>query len=101
MNILKGVFAIILLVTAVWSRQLTYHDFKVFTVNVENEEQLNVLKNLEHDDGGYSYSYWKDPILGRDADIVVPPNKLSDFGALVSALNLNSTLKIANIQRFV
>lgn len=99
MSILKGVFVIIFLTTFVWARQLTFHDFKVFSVKVENDEQLQFLKNLENDDDGYSY--WKDPILGRDADIVVPPNKLNDFNALASALNMNYTLKIANIQRFV
>lgn len=99
MSILKGIFVIIFLTTVVWSRQLTFHDFKVFSVKVENKEQLNVLKNLDnHEDG---YSYWKEPIIGRDADIVVPPHLLDDFSALVTALNLNSTLKISNIQRLV
>lgn len=99
MSILKGIFAVIFLTTVVWSRQLTFHDFKVFSVKVENEEQLKVLKSLDNDDDGYSY--WKEPIIGRDADIVVPPNLLDDFSALVSALNLNFTLKISNIQRLV
>ncbi len=97
MSVLKGIFVIIFLTTVVWSRQLTFHDYKVFSVKVENEEQLDALQNLEHGDDGYSY--WKDPIIGRDADLVVPPNKLNDFNALASALNLRYTLKISNIQR--
>ncbi|KAJ6649863.1 Zinc carboxypeptidase A 1 [Pseudolycoriella hygida] len=99
MGILKGILAIIFFASVVWSRQLTFHDFKVFSVKVENEEQLRILKTLENDDDGFSY--WKDPILGRDADIVVSPNKLNDFNDLVSALKLNSTMKIANIQKLI
>lgn len=102
MGVLKCFFIIISLtiVTVVRSKQLTFHDFKVFSLKVETEEQLRVLRNLENDDVD-GYSYWKETKLGRHADIVVPPNKLNDFNALVSGLNLNSTLKISNIQRSV
>lgn len=99
MSVLNGIFVIIFMATVVWSRQLRFDDFKVFSIKVENEEQLRVLKNLENDDDGYSY--WKDPILGKIADLVVPPNKLNEFNALVSASNLNTTLKISNIQRLM
>lgn len=96
MTCLKTIFAILFLTTVVWSKQLQFNNFKVFSVKVETDEQLKVLRNLENDGNGYSY--WKDPIIGRIADIVVPPHKLNDFEAIVSALNLNSTLKVANIQ---
>lgn len=99
MSVFKGIFVLIFLTTVVWSKQLKFHDFKVFSVKVETEEQLQVLRNLENEDDGYSY--WKDPILGRHADLLVPPNKLNDFNSLVNALNLNTTLKISNIQRLV
>lgn len=96
---LKAIFVLIFLTTLVTSKQLKFYDYKVFSVKVETEEQLNVLSNLENDAEGFSY--WKEPILGRDADLVVPPNKLNEFNDLVSALNLNTTLKISNIQQYV
>lgn len=97
MRFLKIVFVIIFLATVVWSKQLKFHNFKVFSVKVDTEEQLQVLNNLESNGDGYSY--WKEPIIGRIADIVVPPHKLNDFEAIVSALNLNATLKVADIQQ--
>jgi len=96
---MKAIFVVIFMATAVCSKQLTFHNFKVFSVKVETEEQLKVLGDLETDEFGYSY--WKEPIFGRTADLVVPPNKLSDFNALVGTLNLNSTLKISNIQDLI
>lgn len=99
MSVLKRIILLTFLVTVVWSRQLTFEEFKVFNINVENEEQLKMLQDLGNQDDGYSY--WKEPIIGREADLVVPPNKLHDFHALASAKNLNFTLKISNIQRWV
>lgn len=98
MSILKIITIIIFFATVVLSKQLTFHDHKVFSVKVQTEEQYEVLSKLE-DIGSDGYSYWKEPILGRDADIVVPPHKLNDFNTLVETLNLNSTLKIKNIQQ--
>lgn len=99
MSVLKVGFLVTFVITIVWSRQLSFEDYKVFTFQVENEVQLNILQNLDYRNDGYSY--WKDPIIGRDADLVVPPNKLSDFEALANELHLNYTLKIPNIQRSV
>lgn len=94
MSFLKSILVIIFLSTVVWSQQLTFHNFKVFSVKVQTQEQLKALSDID-------YTYWKEPILGKDADIVVPPYKLNEFNDFVSALNLNTTLKISDIQRLV
>lgn len=103
MSAIKGVVVVILLATTVvWSRQLTFHNFKVFNVQVENEEQLKALKALESVGHEYDgFTYWKEPIIGSNADLVVPPNMINEFNALASKLKLNYSLKIADIQRLV
>lgn len=102
MSVIKGVFVITFLITVVWSRQLTFDNFKVFSVQVENEEQLKALEALESVGHEYDgFTYWKEPIIGRNADLVVPPSMINEFNDLASKLKLNYTLKISDIQRLV
>ncbi|XP_037024577.1 zinc carboxypeptidase-like [Bradysia coprophila] len=102
MSAIKGVVIVGFLVAVVWSKQLTFHNFKVFSVQVENEDQLKALQALESVGHEYDgFTYWKEPIIGRNADLVVPPNMINEFNALASKLKLNYTLKISDIQRLI
>ncbi|KAJ6643131.1 Zinc carboxypeptidase A 1, partial [Pseudolycoriella hygida] len=71
-----------------------FDNFKIFSVNVENSEQLNVLSELEKHD----YDFWESPVLGDVADLVIPPDKESYFMRLVNLHEMNASVKVANIQ---
>jgi hypothetical protein len=69
----------------------------VYTINIENEEQLDVLQAIESQSD--SYSFWDYPAaVGTTVYLQVAPHKLSDFGELIEKFEIKSKLYIANLQ---
>uniref|UniRef100_A0A1B0CK33 Zinc carboxypeptidase A 1 n=1 Tax=Lutzomyia longipalpis TaxID=7200 RepID=A0A1B0CK33_LUTLO len=75
-----------------------FDNYKVYTVNVDNEAQLKVLFDLEKV-AFSSYDFWKRPTkVGLPVDIMVPPHKASEFDEIMRSLSFTSTLKIPDVQ---
>lgn len=90
---------LVIFATFVASEKARFDSYKVFTVDVENNAQLRSLHMLEQESNGLDF--WQTPIIGRSADIMVSPHKFADFEDIVETLQLKSTLKIDNVQRYV
>ncbi|XP_055678852.1 zinc carboxypeptidase-like [Lutzomyia longipalpis] len=75
-----------------------FDNYKVFAIEVDNEEQLQVLQEIEKV-AFSSYDFWKRPTrVGQAVDLMVPPHKMSEFEEIMADLSFRTTLKIPNVQ---
>lgn len=74
-----------------------FDNYRVYSVNVENEEQLKILNDLEaYPDGTM---FLESPTgVGQIADLMVPPHKFADIAELFEAYEIKNRIKTANLQ---
>uniref|UniRef100_A0A1L8DQZ6 Zinc carboxypeptidase A 1 n=1 Tax=Nyssomyia neivai TaxID=330878 RepID=A0A1L8DQZ6_9DIPT len=76
-----------------------FDNYKVFSVNVKNEEQVEVLQALEKMS---SYDFWNGATkVGGVVDIMVPPHKFPEFEEIISRNNFEIDLKVSNVQELI
>lgn len=83
------------LATNVNSEPARFDNYKVFTLKVASDEQLEQLREIE--DNG-RYTFWTGPNGLNDVDIMVAPHQFAEFDDLVNHLHIESVLKIDNVQ---
>ncbi|GAB0100160.1 zinc carboxypeptidase [Sergentomyia squamirostris] len=77
-----------------------FDNYRVYKLNVVNEEQLQALQLMEDKDG--NYQFWDYPAtIGQDLDILVPPHKFNDFDEFTSKLEIPKELKVENVQELI
>lgn len=97
MKLLSGL-SIALVVAVISAEKMRFDHHKVYKLNVENDEQLNVLRQLEETPNG-EYTFWDSPRVGHFVDVVVPPHKLYEFGGILNNFNILHDIKIENLQK--
>lgn len=88
-------FACFLLISGEPAR---YDNYRIYTANIENEQQLEILQALEnHQDG---ILFLEAPVaVKRSADLLVAPHKFADITELFEAFNIKNEIKTENVQR--
>lgn len=83
--------------TAALGEKARYDNYRVYSVNVENEEQLKVLNELEaYPDGT---RFLESPTgVSQIAELVVPPHKFADIAELFEAYEIKNRIKTENLQ---
>lgn len=74
-----------------------FDNYRVYTVYIENEEQLKVLRELEiHPDG---IQFFESPTrVDQTIDLMVPPNKFADIAELFETYKFKYSIKTNNLQ---
>lgn len=75
--------------------KVRFDGYKVYSVQIDTDEQYQAILA-----SGSDYSIWKDGGTSRLSDIMVSPNKESDFHELTLSFNVQKSLKIENVQRY-
>lgn len=75
-----------------------YDNYKLFSLTLENVEQVKLLQNLELNSD--SYDFWSSPDIGREVDILVPPHKFGEFEDMLTKFNIKYNIKNENIQEY-
>lgn len=83
--------------TTISAEKMRFDHYKIFSLKVENKEQMKVLKQLEQTAEG-EYVFGDSPVVGRNCDVVVSPNKLYEFGGILNNFNIIHELKVENLQ---
>lgn len=74
-----------------------FDNYRVYTLNVTSEEHLQALYRLENDQ---EWHFWRlAHRVGSEADVMVAPAQMLAFKELTEQLQLDSNLKITNVQR--
>lgn len=94
-SLILALLTVILLFESTTAQIKRYIDYKVFTIKIKTEAQLQRLKDLEADGG---YNFWKNPSSISNADVMVPPDRITEYNNLISELQLDHKLKINNVQ---
>lgn len=74
-----------------------FDNYRVYSVYIENEEQLKLLQELElHPDG---ISFLESPNgVDQTIDIMVPPHKFADITELFETYKIKNWIKTKNVQ---
>lgn len=75
-----------------------FNDYRVFSVSIETEKQLNVLRELETHPNGILFRGMPTTVR-QNVDIIVPPHKLFDIYKIFSAHEFNSQTKTEDLQK--
>ncbi|XP_058445792.1 zinc carboxypeptidase-like [Malaya genurostris] len=87
-------------IAVVLSEPLRFDNYRVYEASIENVEQLQILQHLEQLSDGYTF--WESPVqTGMQVDIMVPPQRFADFEKLCLRLNMQSRVKISNVQSLI
>lgn len=87
-------------VFTVFCEKVRFDNYRVYTMIVENEEQLRALRELESYRDGIEFLESPQSI-GDFAELIVPPHKLGDINDLFEKYHIKSLAKSNNLQRFV
>lgn len=81
-----------------FSEKARFDNYRVYSIDVENEQQLAVLKDFES--GLDGISFLETPTGTQQiAEIIVPPHKFADINELFDELKLKNRVKIENLQK--
>lgn len=99
MNLLQLILSVTLF-TAVVTQTKRFDNYKVYEVKVLNKDHVNVLRSLERNTTD-DYDFWNSPIIGRNVDIMVPPEKTKEFEKLIRNYDMDIGVKVSNLQELV
>lgn len=97
-----------LFVLAIWiacvvfacGEKARFDNYRVYSINVENEEQLKVLLELEtYPDGTLFLNTPKS--VGQTGTLIVPPHKYADIAEFFEAYNIKNHITAHNLQKLV
>lgn len=96
MNLLSGL-VLCAVAVVINAGKLRFDHHKVYKLNVQNEDQMNVLRQLEETPNG-DYKFWNSPRAGQFVEVVVPPQKLYEFHGIMNNFNINNEIQIDDLQ---
>lgn len=79
--------------------KIRYDNYRIYTANIDNEKQLEVLQALESYRDGILFL--ESPMMvKRSADLLVAPHKFADVTNLFESFEINNEIKVENVQRY-
>lgn len=83
----------------VFCERVQYDNYRLYSVNIANVEQLNVLRELQiHSDGSIFQTIPTG--VGQIVDLIVAPHKLADISELFERFEFKYRLKSENLQKY-
>lgn len=83
---------------ASFGEKARFDNYRVYSVEVENVQQLKVLR--EFDSGLDGITFLIAPTgIHQTAEMVVPPHKFADMSELFEAYEMKNQIKIDNLQK--
>lgn len=84
-------------VLVILAEKARYDHYRIYSVEIENGEQLKVLQEVENHHDGISFMI--PPIaISQKVDVLVPPHKFAQFSDLLESYALKNFIKVENLQ---
>lgn len=82
----------------VQSEKISYENYRVYSIQLDNEEQLKVLQTIEryHPD----MQFFTPPSIKIATDVAIPPWKLQNINTALSRHEIRFDIKTENLQRY-
>lgn len=92
------IFACHLLINGENGEKARFDNYRIYSIKIQSEKQLELLQNLENIPDGISYI--EAPIsIKQNAEMIVPPHKFADMSDFFEKFGIDNAIKIDNIQR--
>ena len=91
-------YTVILLLTLAcmaFGQRVTYDGYKVFRTQHLNMTTSKLLQELQGDN---RFDFWKDPVIGRSADIMVSPEMISTLQEILAENEIHYTTMIEDVE---
>lgn len=75
-----------------------YDDYHIYSVNIENDQQLGVLRELQDQPDGVKFQTPPNSI-GQIVHLIVPPHKIAGLLELFEANKFKKQIRTNNLQR--
>lgn len=97
----KSIVLLLLSLSFCFALEKTRYDkYKVVRVQIDDVNQLHVLKKIETNDD--SYNFWESPKhVGTFTDLVIPPHKLNEFESFSTKFELKVETIIDDLQSVI
>lgn len=117
---MKLTIFVVLLCGIALAEKARFDNYRVYRVQIENEEQLELMKHIEANPNGvrtnqclhgnfklieqsnftYSqYEFWHEPqSIGHNVELVVPPHKFGEWSEFIEKFELQTVMMISNLQ---
>lgn len=98
---MKAIIFIVLFVCVALSlgEKARFDNYRVYSIDVETDEQLQVLKEIENQQNGVLF-LMPPTTTQTFVELIVPPHKFADISELCEKFQMKNDLKIDNLQRF-
>ena len=93
--IMRSLSLILLIATIAFGDKVSYDGYKVLRTQHLNMTTAKALQNLRLED---TFDFWKDPVIGRSADIMVSPQGLKGLEDLLAAHGIHHTVMIEDVE---
>lgn len=99
MLLVSASLAFFVLVASVAAERATFENYRVHTVDVANEQQLEKLRQLDHAELG-GIEFWKSPTgVGKSADVMVAPHQAAAFAELMKEMEITTRVMVNDVQK--
>lgn len=77
-----------------------YDNYRVYSLKIKNERQLEALQDLENFQSGMFYL--EAPIsIYKTAEIIVPPHKFADITEFFNKFQIENVIRVDDLQKYV
>lgn len=83
-----------------FGERVCYDNYRVYSVKIENDKHLKFLQNLKNDQNVISFLN-PPTTISQNADILVPPHKISNIIDLFEAYDIENVIKMENLRKYV
>lgn len=84
----------------VFADKVRYDNYRIYSVNIENDRQLNVLLELENNPDGIQFQTLPNRV-GQIVHLIVPPHKFADILELFETYKFKNQIRTDNLQKYV
>lgn len=86
--------------SVIFGEKARFDHYRVYSIDVKTDEQLNVLQELENQQDGLTFTR---PATATEtlAEIIVPPHKFADISEFYEKFNLTNRIIIDDLQKSI
>lgn len=96
---MKLLVLLCVLIAVIGAEKVRFDNHRVYSLVATNQDQLDWLNQLEHDRDGYLF--WNGISMGRNVDLMVSPQRMSEFNEMSTKFGISGELKVENVQKLV